>query len=130
MRPTLLEIDVPLNWKQQATWILKANLVALTINFLILFLLSLFLQVDMIALVRGGFFPTILLLDSGFLFLAGGLIAMAPTIFPSKIREYIFHSHEEWSQERHRKGEKRANLYILAGIVLFLESLASASLVL
>ena len=84
----------------------------------------------MTALVRDGFFPTILLLDSGFLLLAGGLIAMTSSIFPSKIREYIFHSHEEWSQERHRKGEKGANLYILTGIVLFLESLASTGLAL
>lgn len=95
-----------------------------------LFLLSLFLEVGMIALMRGGFFPTILLLDSGVLFLAGGLIAIASSIFPSKIREYVFHSQEEWSQERHRKGERKANLYILTGIVLFLESLASAFLIL
>ena len=117
-------------WKRQITWILKANLVVLTLDFLILFLLSLFLDADMITLVRGGFFPTVLLLDSGLLLLAGGLIAMAHSIFPSKIREYVFHSTEDWSQEKHKEGEKRANLYILAGIVLFLESLASASLVL
>ncbi|UCG45510.1 MAG: hypothetical protein JSV58_01650 [Candidatus Bathyarchaeota archaeon] len=119
-----------MKWKQKATWILRTNLIALVFDTLILFLLSLFLEVEMSTLVESGFFPSILLLNSGALFLAGGLIAMAASLFPSKIREYVFHSREKWSQEGQRKGERRANLYILAGITLFLESLALATLIL
>lgn len=55
---------------------------------------------------------------------------MFSSIFPSKIREYIFHSDEEWSEETQKKSERKANLYILTGIILFLESLISAVLVL
>jgi hypothetical protein len=49
---------------------------------------------------------------------------MSSSIFSSKIREYVFHSGEEWSKEKHERSEARAVLYILTGVVLFLESLA------
>jgi len=71
-----------------------------------------------------------LLLDCGIIFLAGGLIAMSYSIFPSKIREYVFHYDEKWSEEKQKKSERKANLYILTGIILFLESFASAFLIL
>ena len=122
--------DDPLKWKQKATWVLRTNLITLALDMLILFILSLVLKVEMAVLVESGFFPSILLLNSGALFLAGGLIAMTSSLFPSKIREYVFHSREKWSQEGQKKGERRANLYILAGIALFLESLALSTLAL
>ena len=123
-------IDMPWNWRQPVTWILKVNLIFLVIDLLLLPFLSLFLGVSVLSLVKAGFFPTMLLLNSSIIFLAGGLIAMFSSIFPSKIREYIFHFDEKWSQETQKKSERKANLYILTGIILFLESLVSAVLIL
>ncbi|MGD8543876.1 MAG: hypothetical protein PVG48_02005 [Candidatus Bathyarchaeota archaeon] len=75
-------------------------------------------------MVKDGFFSMVLLFESGTIFLVGGLVAMSSSIFSSKIREYVFHSGEEWSKEKHERSEARAVLYILTGVVLFLESLA------
>ena len=122
-------IDMPWNWRQPVTWVLKVNLTFLAIDLLLLLFLSLFLGVSVLSLVKAGFFPMMLLLDCGIIFLAGGLIAMSYSIFPSKIREYVFHS-DEWSEEKQKKSERKANLYILTGIILFLESFASAFLIL
>ena len=123
-------IDMPWNWRQPVTWVLKVNLIFLVIDLLLLPFLSLFLGVSVLSLVKAGFFPTMLLLNSSIIFLAGGLIAMSSSIFPSKIREYVFHSDEKWSEEKQKKSERKANLYILTGIILFLESLVSAFLIL
>lgn len=112
------------------TWVLKINLIFLVINLLLLPFLSLFFKVSMPMLVKAGFFSMILLLESGIIFLVGGLIAMSSSIFPSKIREHVFHSGEKWSKEKHERSEAKANLYILTGVVLFLESVVSTFLVL
>jgi len=122
-------IDMPWNWRQPVTWVLKVNLTFFAIDLLLLLFLSLFLGVSVLSLVKAGFFPMMLLLDCGIIFLAGGLIAMSSSIFPSKIREYVFHS-DEWSEEKQKKSERKANLYILTGIILFLESFVSAFLIL
>jgi len=118
------------NWRQSVTWVLEVNLTFLAIDLLLLLFLSLFLRVGVLDLVSAGFFPMILLLNSGIIFLAGGLVAMSSSIFPSKIREYIFHSDEKWSEEKQKRSERKANLYILTGGILFLESLVSAFLIL
>ena len=123
-------IYMPWNWRQPVLWVLKVNLTFLIIDLLLLLFLSLLLRVDLFSLVRAGFFPMTLLLNSGIVFLAGGLIAMSSSIFPSKIREYVFHSDEKWSKEKQKKSERKANLYILTGVVLFLESLVSTYLIL
>lgn len=123
-------IDMPWNWRQPVTLVLKVNLIFLVIDLLLLLLSSVFLGVDVLSLVKAGFFPMMLLLNCGIIFLAGGLVAMSSSIFPSKIREYIFHSDEKWSEEKQKKSERKANLYILTGIILFLESLVSAFLIL
>ena len=98
---------------------MKVNLILLLIDFLALLFLSLILRVDAFTLVQNDFFSMIVLLESGVVFLVGGLIAMSSSIFPSKVREHVFHSDEEWSQEKHKKSERKANLYILIGILLF-----------
>lgn len=118
------------NWRQPVLWVLKANLTFLMIDLVLLLFLVLLLRVSVFSLVKAGFFPMTLLLNSGIVFLAGGLIAMSSSIFPSKIREYVFHSDEKWSEERQKKSERKANLYILTGIVLFLESVISTYLIL
>lgn len=116
-------IVMPWNWRRSVIWVLKVNLAFLVIDLLLLPFLSLFFKVSVPTLVKGGFFPMMLLLDSGIIFLVGGLIAMSSSIFPSKVREHVFHSGEDWSQEKHKKSEAKANLYILTGILLLLESI-------
>jgi hypothetical protein len=123
-------IHMPWNWRQPILWVLKVNLTFLMIDLLLLLFLALLLRVSVFSLVKAGFFPMTLLLNSGIVFLAGGLIAMSSSIFPSKIREYVFHSDEKWSQEKQKKSERKANLYILSGVILFLESLFSTYLIL
>ena len=123
-------IYMPWNWRQPVLWVLKVNLAFLVIDLLLLLFLALLLRVSVFSLVKAGFFPMALLLNSGIVFLAGGLIAMSSSIFPSEIREYVFHSDEKWSEERQKKSERKANLYILAGIILFLESVISTYLIL
>ena len=118
-------IHMPWNWRQPILWVLKVNLFFLVIDLLLLLFLALLLRVSVFSLVKAGFFPMTLLLDSGIVFLAGGLMAMSSSIFPSKIREHVLHSDEKWSEERQKKSERKANLYILTGIVLFLESVIS-----
>ena len=122
-------IVMPSDRRRSVTWVLKINLAFLVVDLLLLPFLSLFLKVSVLALVKGGFFSMILLLESGVIFLMGGLIAISSSIFPSKVKEHVFHSGEEWSQEKHKKSEKRANLYILTGAILFLESIASGFIV-
>lgn len=126
---TFLMIDMPWNWQRSIAWALKVNLAFLAINLLLLLFLSLFLKVSVLTLVKDDFFPKIMLLDSGILFLAGGLIAMSSSIFPSKIREYVLHSEEKWTLEKHKKSEMKANLYILAGVLLLLESIVSGFII-
>ena len=123
-------IHMPWNWRQPVLWVLKVNLAFLVIDLLLLLFLALLLRVSVFSLVKAGFFPMMLLLNSGIVFLAGGLMAMSSSIFPSKIREYVLHSDEKWSEERQKKSERKANLYILAGIILFLESVISTYLIL
>ncbi len=118
-------MGMPQNWRPALIWVLRVNFVFLAIDLLLLLFLSIFLKVTVFTLVEDGFFSLILLLDSGIILLIGGLIAMSSSIFPSKVREHVLNSDEKWSLEKHKKSEKKANLYILAGILLFLESLVS-----
>jgi len=120
---------MPWSWRRSVTWVLKVNLIFLLIDLLVLPFSSLFLKVDAFTLVKDGFFSMMLLLDSGIIFLIGGLIAMSSSIFPSKVREHVFHSDEKWSQEKHKKSQMKANFYILTGVVLFLESIVSAFMI-
>jgi NADH:ubiquinone oxidoreductase subunit 5 (subunit L)/multisubunit Na+/H+ antiporter MnhA subunit len=113
------------NWRQGFSWILRVNLIFLAIDALLLPLLALFSKTDIFTISLSGYFSTMLLLNSGILFFAGGIIAFSSSIFPTKVRELLFHKEEQWSQDKHRKSEEKANLYILAGILLFVESLVS-----
>lgn len=87
---------------------------------------SLLLDYNITNLAANGYYSKVLLLNSGIIFVIGGLIAMSSSIFPSKIREYIFHSKETWSPEEHKKSEAKANLYLILGILLFIESILTA----
>ncbi len=71
----------------------------------------------------------ILLLDAGIIFLVGGLIPLFSSIFPSKVREHVFHYNEEWSQEKHRNSQVKANVYIILGALLLVESLVAGFII-
>jgi hypothetical protein len=118
------------NWRQPLIWILKANVIALVVDLVFLALLVVLMNLDVFVLIRDGYFPKMLLLEAGIVFLIGGVVAMSSSIFPSKVREHFLHSEEKWSIEKLRKGEKKANLYILTGILLFTESVVASYLVL
>jgi len=116
------------NWRQSLIWVLRANLIFLTVDLVLLAFLVLFLHVDAWTVVKDGYFSIAFLLDTGVIFLAGGFVAMSSSIFVSKVREYVLHSDEKWSEERDKMSQKKANLYILTGVLLFLESLVSGLL--
>jgi len=117
------------NWRKPLVWIVKANLLFLAIDLLVLILLVVFFSFDFLVSVKAGYFSAIFLLEAGIVFLIGGLIAMSSSIFVSKVKEHVFHSDEEWSIEKHEKSGKKANLYLLTGVLLFVESLILSILI-
>lgn len=107
-------------------WALKVNFIIIVIDVVLLAIGLVLQSANIIAPVRRDFVMILLLLESALVFLTGGAVAMSTSIFPTKIREHFFRSKEKWSTEKHRKSEARANLYILVGIFLFIESLGLA----
>jgi len=120
---------MPQGWRRSVVWALKVNLLILAIDLGLLATWLLLSDNNMLAPSRRDFFPLLLLLESGLIFLVGGAVALSSSIFPSKIREHVFHSEEKWSKEKLKRGEARANLYILAGFFLFFESVGLALLI-
>jgi len=114
------------NWRQSLTWVLRVNIIFLVIDIVLLPILAVFYSIDVLTAIRNGYLTTMLFIESGVIFLAGGAIAMSGSIFFSKIKEHFFHSEERWSAEKQKKNEQKANLYILAGAFMFLESLVLA----
>ena len=116
-------INVASNLRGSLLWVLRANAIVVVIDLIVLAVWLLLQSSNLVAPVRKDFFTVLLLLESALVFLAAGAMAMSTSIFPSKVREYFFRSKEKWSPEKHKKSEARANLYILVGILLFLESI-------
>lgn len=116
-------MNIASNWQKSLLWVLRANAIIVVIDLVCLAVWLLLQNANFVAPVRKDFFAVLLFLESALVFLAGGAVATSTSIFPSKIREHFFHSKEKWSPEKHKKSEARANLYILVGILLFLESI-------
>ena len=114
------------NWWEAVLWALRAKGLILIIDFILLAIWMLLQSASLIVPVRKDFLAVLLLLESALVFLTGGAVAMSTSIFPTKIREYFFRSKEKWSAEKHKKSEARANLYILVGVFLLLESVGFA----
>ncbi|MGD0645807.1 MAG: hypothetical protein ABSA75_12955 [Candidatus Bathyarchaeia archaeon] len=111
-------------------WLAKANGFVWLINLLILFFATL-LGHNGLLLITNGFLSLLLLLETGLSLLVAGAVAFSGAIFPSKIREYVFHSEgEKWSIEQLKKEEKKAAPYIVLAAVLFVQSLVVSLLVL
>ncbi len=109
-------------WQAYIIWLLKANLVVWAINGL-LFAAVVFSGSSPAGLLASNFFTIITLVETGVAFLIAGAVAFSGSVLPSKAREQILKSGEQWSMEKLRKGEKRANKFIVLGVILFLESL-------
>ena len=116
-------INMPADWLKSVIWALRVNFIIVIFDLILLAVWLLLQSADLIVPMRRDLFSVLLFLESALVFLAGGVVAMSGSIFPSKIREHFFRSKEEWSAEKHKKSEARANLYILAGVFLFFESL-------
>ena len=111
------------SWRRHSIWILKANLIVWIVNALFFAILGLS-GFGFFNLFLSGYFSKITLLETGIAFLVSGAIAFSGSISSNKTKEYIRKSDEEWSIERLRKSEKKANKYIILAIMLFVESIA------
>lgn len=103
-------------------WLGKANLIVWTINAVVFVVLAGVIS-GWVALFSSGYFSKITLLETGIAFLVAGAIAFSGSVLPSKAKEYGRKTGEEWSVDKLRKSEKKANKYIVLAIILFLESL-------
>jgi hypothetical protein len=103
-------------------WVGKVNLIVWGIN-VIVFVILVGVTSGWTGLLSSGFFSKAALLETGIAFLAAGAIAFSGSVLPSKAKEYSRKTGEEWSMDRLRRSEKRANKYIVLAIVLFVESL-------
>jgi hypothetical protein len=107
---------------------LKANIIVWLINLTVLAFLSI-IGPGWVSLINSGYFPKILLLETGIAFLIGGAMAFSGSVSPSKIKEQVTHSKEKWSMENLRKSEKKANMYIILAVLLFVQSLLVSFLI-
>ncbi|MCW4047260.1 MAG: hypothetical protein NWE99_06830 [Candidatus Bathyarchaeota archaeon] len=111
------------SWQMQSIWLLQRNLIIWAVNGLLFAILVMF-GFNLADLALSGYFSKITLLETGIAFLVGGVLAFSGSILPSKVKEYLRKSEEQWSIEKLRKSEKRANKYILLAAILFVESIA------
>jgi hypothetical protein len=110
------------SWQTQVIWILQRNLIIWAVNGL-LFAILVLSGSSLTNLAFSGYFSKITLLETGFSFLVGGALAFSGSVLPSKAKEYVRKSDEQWSIEKLRKSEKRANKYIFLAVILFAESI-------
>lgn len=99
-----------------------SNVVIIAADMIVSVGYSIINGIDLILALRG-VLTTLLLLESGVLFLTGGFAAYGGTIFVSKVRQYYFKSGEDWTPETARKGEKNAFFFVALAVILLAESL-------
>ena len=111
------------SWQKQLIWVLKGNLIIWAINALTFAILVLSGS-PWTNLAFSGYFSKITLLETGVSFLVGGALAFSGSVLPSKTKEYVLKSSDEqWSIDKLRKSEKRANKYIILAVILLVESI-------
>ena len=94
----------------------------IAVDMIVSVVYSFFSGVDLILALRG-VLATLLLLESGVLFLTGGFAAYGGTIFVSKVRQYYFKSGKDWTPETARRSEKNAFFFVALAAILLAESL-------
>jgi hypothetical protein len=110
------------SWQRQLIWVLKGNLIIWTVNAL-LFAILILSGYSLNNLASSGYFSKITFAETGVSFLVAGALAFSGSVLPSKTKEYVLKSDEQWSIEKLRKSEKRANKYIILAVILFVESI-------
>ncbi len=110
---------------KQILWILKGNLILWAVNLIMFVILPIF-GFTFFEIVALGFFSKILFAETGVAFLVGGALAFSGSVSSSKTKEYLRKSEEQWSIDKLRQSEKRANKYIILAVLLFLESILVA----
>jgi hypothetical protein len=65
----------------------------------------------------------ITLLETGLALLIGGSLAFSGAALPNKMKGQIQKSDEQWSIEKLKSSEKRANKYLILAAVMFAECL-------
>ena len=111
-------------WQKSFVWVLKANAVTWAINafsFAILLLLG-------FNWVSSGYFSKITLFETGISFLVGGALAFSGSALPTKAKEQVLKKDEEWSIEKLKSSEKRANRWLVLAVLLFAECLIASFL--
>ena len=111
-------------WQKSFVWVVKANVVTWAINassFAILLLVG-------FNWVSSGYFSKITLFETGISFLVGGALAFSGSALPSKTKEQVLKKDEEWSIEKLKSSEKRANKWLVLAVLLFAECLIASFL--
>lgn len=101
-------------------WTIKLNVIIWVANVIVFVILSL---IDYNATVLQAFFTKALFLETGIIFLVGGILTFSSSVLPSKAREYISKSEEHWSIDTLKTAEKKANKYLLLAVILFIQSI-------
>jgi hypothetical protein len=104
-------------------WILRASLIIWVIN-LFLFVILILFGFSFAQLVSTDYFSKATFLETGLVLLVGGAIAFSGSVGSSKTKELIRKTDENWSIEKLRMSEKRANKFFLFALILFVESIA------
>ncbi|MGB9760228.1 MAG: hypothetical protein ACPLZG_10420 [Thermoproteota archaeon] len=69
----------------------------------------------------------VLLLESAFLFVYGGVLDLSASIFGSNVKKYmLLHQRSDYSPEHHKNEQAKANRFIAFGTVLFIESILTS----
>jgi hypothetical protein len=109
-------------WHIWSIWLLKANVITWIINSLLM-VVFVFSGSTLTGLVFSGYFSKITLLETGVAFLVAGALAFSGSVLPSKAKEYVLKSEEQWSVDKLKSSEKRANKFIILAAILLVESL-------
>jgi hypothetical protein len=112
----------PVVWKNLALWELKANVLIWLINGIVVLTLIL-LGNDFQTLLAATIFSKLALLESGIIFLTGGIIAFSGSVSASKSKEVLLKSSEQWSIEKLKSSEKTANNYLLLALIILVISI-------
>jgi hypothetical protein len=111
-----------ISWKKLAKWELKANIILWLINGL-LFLIIALISNNFQQLVSSMLLSKLTLLETGLIFLFGGIIAFSGSVSASKSKELFLKSNEQWSIEKLKTREKIANNYLILAIITLIVSI-------
>jgi hypothetical protein len=112
----------PTVWKNLSIWELKAISLISLINGIVVLVLIL-IGNDFQTLLSATILSKLTLLESGIIFLIGGIIAFSGSVSASKSKEVLLKSNEQWSIEKLKSSEKAANNYLLLALIILVISI-------